>query len=186
MVKNYLTTKIYYIPVGNDRYYGYTTQDLSKRKGGHLSYLKNSDAKLYVAAREANVSIQLILVEEFPCNNLDEALAREGYWIEQFGTLNMNRSYGYYEKWWKEWFEQNGEENKQKLIEYRERIKLERELIIQKQKQESREAYARNEERLRPFAEKIRQDEIQVQKFMKAFAIEVMEKEYRARKNRTR
>jgi len=47
--------------------------------------------------------MELILVENFPCNSRDEAKARERFWIEQYGTLNMtipNRTN-------KEWYEKN-------------------------------------------------------------------------------
>lgn len=90
---NYNNTKIYYIPVGDDRYYGHTTQRLCERKKGHKRDSKRRpDSKLYKALRDAKISdddIQLIWVENFPCNTKEEALARERFYVEQYATLNI-------------------------------------------------------------------------------------------------
>lgn len=90
---NYSNTKIYYILVGNERYYGHTTQKLCERKGGHKrDFHKHPNAKLYKTMRDAGMTendIQLVLVEDFPCERKEQAEARERYYIEQYATLNM-------------------------------------------------------------------------------------------------
>jgi hypothetical protein len=145
MVKDYANTKIYYIPVGEDRYYGHTTHSLSQRKGQHITSLRTSNRKVYVAIRKTNIPIELIWVEDFSCNSLVEAKERERYWIEQFGTLNSNIP---------------NRTNKEWARDYREKHKDEIALKNQQYIQEYNEAYARNLERRRPFAEKDRQDMI--------------------------
>jgi hypothetical protein len=91
---DYAKTKIYYIPVGDKRYYGHTTQKLCGRKGGHVRNFKSEKKSLiYKALREANLDwkdVQLVLVEDFPCKNVEQARARERHWIEKYGTLNKN------------------------------------------------------------------------------------------------
>lgn len=89
---DYSKTKIYRIPVGNENYYGHTTQPLCKRKKSHKSdFTKEPNRKIYKAMREANMTaddIELILVEDYPCKSMEQAKARERYYIENFGTLN--------------------------------------------------------------------------------------------------
>ena len=89
---DYKKTKIYYIPVGNKRYYGHTTKTLSKRKTGHkYEFKKHNDRKLYKTMYEAGMTaddIQLVFVEDFPCENIQQAKIRERYWIEKEGLLN--------------------------------------------------------------------------------------------------
>lgn len=90
---NYQNTKIYYIPVGaNDRYYGHTTQPLCNRKAVHKADFKNHpNIKLYKTIKDAGLiesDIELIWVEDYPCERKEQALARERYYIEQYATLN--------------------------------------------------------------------------------------------------
>ena len=90
---DYKNTKIYYIPVGTERYYGHTTQPLYKRKKEHRNdFNRDTTRKIYIHMRELNMwakDIDLILVENYPCENKEQAHARERFYIEQFGTLNM-------------------------------------------------------------------------------------------------
>jgi hypothetical protein len=94
MVVNYTDTKIYRIPVGDETYYGSTTQPLYKRKHQHKErYNACPKRKIYAKMREIGMGatdIELILVENFPCTCKDEAHARERYYVENFGTLNMH------------------------------------------------------------------------------------------------
>lgn len=90
---DYKKTKIYYIEVGNDRYYGHTTQRLCSRKAGHIQYgLKHPTQRVYKAILDAGMNIQdltLTLVEHYPCNSKQEAILRERYYIKKFSTLNQ-------------------------------------------------------------------------------------------------
>lgn len=91
---NYQDTKIYYIQVGDQKYYGHTAEKyLSTREKGHRHKFKQGKTtKLYEAVREANMSaddMKCVWVEDYPCDSVNEAKARERYWIEQHGDLNM-------------------------------------------------------------------------------------------------
>lgn len=91
---NYQDTKIYYIQVQGERYYGHTAQKyISSREVQHrVCFKKGAMFKVYQAMREANMTasdIKCVWVEDYPCNSFAEALARERYWIEKGGTLNM-------------------------------------------------------------------------------------------------
>ena len=56
------------------------------------------------------------LVDDYPCNDKLELLAREGYWIKQIGTLNKQIQ----GRTKKEWREDNKEYIQEKRKEYRE------------------------------------------------------------------
>ena len=89
---NYKNTVIYRIPVGDKNYYGHTAQPLHKRKHNHkYNFKKGCTCEVYKAMREIGMTadkIELIWVEDFPCENRNQALARERYWVENYGTLN--------------------------------------------------------------------------------------------------
>lgn len=89
---DYGKTKIYYIQVGDQRYYGHTTVPLNTRTAGHKCDSKRTpDIKLYAAIREANMDItklKLHHVEDYPCESLQQAKEREKWWIQQHGHLN--------------------------------------------------------------------------------------------------
>ena len=82
------------MPVNGTNYFGHTTQPLCKRRQGHIADFKNHpNRKVYKSMREAGLSaddIELIWVEDFPCETKEQAKARERYYIENFGTLNTN------------------------------------------------------------------------------------------------
>ena len=74
-----------------DLYVGSTT-NFSKRKQGHKSKCNNENdkcynLKVYKMIRENGGwdNWSMIQIEEYPCNNNNEAFARERYWLE---TLN--------------------------------------------------------------------------------------------------
>jgi hypothetical protein len=90
---DYQHTKIYYIPVGDEKYFGHTQQQyLSRRTAQHRKcYRKGNLCKVYVAARALGMSdkdLICVLVENYPCADVDEAKARERYFIEREGSLN--------------------------------------------------------------------------------------------------
>lgn len=89
---NYQNTVIYRMPVGNKNYYGHSTQPLCKRKSQHKDFFnKYPNRKVYKAVRDAGMSaddIDLIWVEDYPCDNINQAKARERYWVECDGELN--------------------------------------------------------------------------------------------------
>jgi predicted RNA-binding Zn-ribbon protein involved in translation (DUF1610 family) len=94
---NYRNTKIYYIRVGNKRYYGHTAQPyLKMRENMHKVRFRANDTRpLYVAMREANMTVDDILcvwVEDYPCNTKDEARAREQWWFDRSNDVMNARS----------------------------------------------------------------------------------------------
>ena len=81
-----------------DFYVGHTT-DFRARKNSHKTSCSNPNSKkynftLYKTIRENGGwnNWTMVEVEKFPCNDSNEATARELFWYEQFRpTLNMNR-----------------------------------------------------------------------------------------------
>lgn len=90
---DYNKTKIYYIAVGDDCYYGHTTMSLAKRRNCHQGdFVAKPHRKIYKAMREAGMdqyNITLVHVEDYPCANRYEATLREKYWKNRGGTLNQ-------------------------------------------------------------------------------------------------
>ena len=133
---DYQLTKIYYIPVGDERYYGHTAQKyLSTRQTGHqrdfLIALNNDKVtrKVHKALAEAGMTtdqIECVFVENYPCECVEEAKARERWWIENYGTLNMTiptRTLMEYYEQNKDKIAEYREQNKDKIAEYREQNK---------------------------------------------------------------
>jgi len=81
---NYENTKIYKI-INNENdkiYIGHTTQTLSRRMGKH-----KSSNKYKCSSHHLGVDIKdcfIILVENHPCNNIDEAKRQERFYIEKY------------------------------------------------------------------------------------------------------
>jgi hypothetical protein len=79
-----------------DVYVGYTT-DFRKRKNTHKSYCINQNSnhynlKVYQMIRQNGGwdNFSMIQIEEYCCNNSNEASARERYWYE-FLNANLNK-----------------------------------------------------------------------------------------------
>ena len=97
---DYQTTVIYKIVCNDfnvkDLYVGHTT-DFRSRKNCHKKSCCNPNSKkhnftLYKSIRENGgwSNWTMVEVEKFPCNDSNEATAREQFWYEQFcPTLNM-------------------------------------------------------------------------------------------------
>ena len=125
---DYAKTKIYYLDVQGDRYYGHTTQTLSERKSKHNSIFKvNTQQKVYKAVHDAGLDMKhvpIVFVENFPCNDVNEAKARERYFIDKAGVLNSDLPL----RTLKEWREANKDlikvKRKQKYLLNGEKIRL--------------------------------------------------------------
>lgn len=95
---NYELTKIYKLIENNDLehpiYIGHTTEKyLSRRMTFHRSRFNRWKKGLKVYGKfsyfrdDLNInSINIVLIEEYPCKNIDEARAREVYYIELYQT----------------------------------------------------------------------------------------------------
>lgn len=86
-----------------DCYVG-STSNFVKRKTKHKSYCKTSNCKIYqfIRANGGWDSFTMVEIEKYPCQDGNEARARERYWYETLNsTLNTdvpNRSKA---EWWK-------------------------------------------------------------------------------------
>ena len=90
----YSKSKIYCIRnhINDDIYIGSTTTTLSNRMSKHRYDCKNQcgTIKLYQMMNEIGIdNFYIELLEEYPCNNLEQLRKREGETIRQHGTINM-------------------------------------------------------------------------------------------------
>ena len=94
--KDYKSGKIYCIRnnVDDDIYVGSTCQPISKRMAKHRGYINDKRQQhrmLYVKMVEHGVdNFYIELVEDCPCDNLEQLRRREGHFIRNMGTLNKN------------------------------------------------------------------------------------------------
>ena len=121
-------------------YVGHTT-DFKSRKRRHKQTVENSNDKDYNSKKSTFIrehggwsGWSMIQIELYPCDNLQEAIARERYWYEELrATLNSNVP----SRSTKEYYE----DNKEHLCKYsKEYYELNKEQII-KQGKEYREAH---------------------------------------------
>lgn len=91
---NYKNGKIYVIRnhSNNKVYVGSTTQTLSKRFSNHKRNHKSKKAyeyPFYKAMREIGIeNFYIELVEDYPCENIEQLNAREGYYIRQYDSFH--------------------------------------------------------------------------------------------------
>jgi hypothetical protein len=96
---NYKESKIYKIinDDNDDIYIGSTTQKLSQRYAEHAREYKRYllDNKRYVSSYEIlrNNNSNIILIENFECDNREELLKKERYYIDSIKCVNKNRPY---------------------------------------------------------------------------------------------
>lgn len=97
---NYKNSKIYKVisDAVIDIYVGSTTKKLCQRIAKHRSSSReNPDRKFYkfVAGNGGWDCFRIVLIENYPCNNKDELLAREEYWRKELNaTLNSMNAKG--------------------------------------------------------------------------------------------
>jgi len=125
--RDYNEGKIYKIDVDGKLYVGHTIQPFRVRFNSHKADSKNRPdriPKLYSAIKERGgwEGLQMELVENFPCKNIDELKSRERHWIRQLQSeLNTYVPL----RTDKERYYENHEEEKQKRRELREQNKEE-------------------------------------------------------------
>ena len=91
--KDYKNGKIYCIrnTIDDNIYVGSTCQPLSKRMAKHRGCMNEirRNTKLYIKMRDIGVDkFYIELIEECPCDNLEQLLRREGHFIREVATLN--------------------------------------------------------------------------------------------------
>ena len=91
---DYQNGKIYKIlnNIDGEIYVGSTIEKLSTRMAHHrYSLKKRPHIKLYDHMNKLDVkNFYIELIENYPCNDVYELRAREGYYIREIGTLNKN------------------------------------------------------------------------------------------------
>ena len=98
-------------------YYGHTCQTLSQRFSTHKAPSNTSTSKIIIEKGDAII----ILVEEYPCNNIMEATAREAFYVLNNNCINKNvpgRTDKEYRDSHKEQMNEYRDSHKEQLNEY--------------------------------------------------------------------
>ena len=95
---DYSKGKIYRLVSNEMIYIGSTIGSLSERKYKHKSDFlqwKNGNRKNYITSFklfELNQEVEIVLIEKYPCNDIEELHRRERYWIENSpNCVNKNK-----------------------------------------------------------------------------------------------
>ena len=138
MPPNYQNGKIYkiYSYENDDVYYGSTVETLSRRMGHHKNAYKRYKEGNYHYVTSFNIleydSSIIELVENYPCNNKEELLQREGYYIRNNNCINKQIAGRTRKECSKEYHQQNKEQLNKNKKEY---YKQNKEQILQRQKE---------------------------------------------------
>jgi group I intron endonuclease len=126
---DYKNGKIYVIRnhINDKVYVGSTTQSLSKRWGEHKkSYkmMKERSRKIYQAIMEYGIDrFYIELVENYPCENIEQLRAREGFCIRQFDSFKNGYNCQIEGRTDKEYYEENKDKIKAYHQEYQKENK---------------------------------------------------------------
>lgn len=171
---DYSKGKIYKLVSGSGlTYFGSTIQPLSKRKGGHKSHFidyKNNKTNYTTSFKlfeEDTNNVDIVLVEEFPCENKEQLHKRERFYIDNNECVNKripSRTSKEYRETNKEKIKEQKKEyidnNKGKIHEHQkeyylqnkgkiqERCKQFRELNKEKLNEQHRKYYSNNKENI--------------------------------------
>jgi hypothetical protein len=95
MVVNYKKSKIYKIVGGGLVYVGSTTRPLSERMNEHRQHKKSFErgTKGGCSSRFVleHTDATILLIEKYPCENVEELKARERHWTDSMVCVNVNR-----------------------------------------------------------------------------------------------
>lgn len=97
-------------------YFGSTTKQLCVRKSQHKYNFKKDLHCISKILFEGEGEVEIVLIEDFPCNSKKELLLRERFYIENNGCVNKNIP----SRKNNEWREENREYLRKKNNEYRE------------------------------------------------------------------
>ena len=142
---NYQDSKIYKL-VGNGKVYiGSTTQQLCRRKTGHVTaYKRNYTCTSREIVTDPNHYIELI--EYWPCNTNEELLKRERYYIEQIDCINKNIPGRSIQESVKAYYEANKDTIKEYQKQYREANKDKQKQYYEANKDKRKQYYEANRE----------------------------------------
>ena len=109
------------------QYIGSTTQILSQRLGGHKSqYKRFVEGKSTIQVTSFNIlsknNFEMILIEEYPCENKNQLERRERHFIETMECVNKVKPSQTKEElieWHKQYYQDNIEQIKERLKQYR-------------------------------------------------------------------
>ena len=146
---DYKNAKIYKIvnDIDDEVYIGSTCQPLSKRMAEHRASMKTKrDGKIKLYQHMTNVGVEnckILLIEETPCENIEQLRKIEGEYIRKFGTLNGNmagRSASEYKKEFAERYKPRKKEYREKKrdilnLKNREYYEMKKDEINQKHKE---------------------------------------------------
>lgn len=132
----YSNGKIYRLVnnVDDEIYVGSTIQPLAKRKGGHQVTAKRKPLQNVYShlSKIGWENVEIVLIENYPCNSKDELERRERYWIDELKP-SLNKVVP--TRTSTEWYDENKDTIKAKNKAYRETHKQE----IAEQKKQYRE-----------------------------------------------
>ena len=131
---NYQNCKIYKIindAIPDKVYYGHTVSRLSDRLSQHKKWSNKCTSKELFT----EIGAKIILVESYPCNNVDEAKARERHYIENNECVNKNIPGRTQKEWYNIWYEENKEVITEKHKIYREQNKEQRKIYYEENKE---------------------------------------------------
>ncbi len=161
--KDFKNGRIYCIRnmIDDDIYVGSTCQPISKRMPKHRenrNYKNNRNMKLYVKMRDIGVdNFYIELIEECPCDNLEQLRRREGHFIRERATLNQVIAGRTVQEHRKEYYIANKEHldtlNKEYSEAHPERMKKYKHEWYERNKEEQsvkqKERYEENKEEIR-------------------------------------
>jgi hypothetical protein len=116
---DYSKSKIYKIVCNEtgEQYFGSTTQSLSSRLYCHKQKTNPTKSKPIIERGNYNI----ILCEEFPCENKEQLNSRERKWIEENECVNRNIPTHTREEYYEKHFEKIQKYQKEYVKEYRQK-----------------------------------------------------------------
>ena len=149
--EDYKNGRIYCIrnTIDDDIYIGSTIQPLSKRMSVHREAAKSETCKhsiFYSKVNELGIeNFYIELIENYPCESVEQLRKREGYYIREMATLN----YQIAGRTKKEYMKEYAEQRKEVIKEYQKEYKKEwYEANKDKTKEYNKEYYGANKDKL--------------------------------------
>ena len=161
--KDFSKAKIYCIRnnINDEIYVGSSTQPLSKRMEKHrcdTRNVKKNSCSLYRYMNELGVeNFYIELIEEYPCENIEQLRRKEGEWIRKMATLNDQIA----GRTTREYYDEHIQEKKEYDKIYQEANK-------EKRRQQAKERYERDKERIKQYAnERYYKDKDKIREYTK-------------------
>ena len=143
-MSKYQHSKIYAIrnTIDDDIYIGSTTMPLCKRMVKHRCYAKTQPDKQQICKKMNEFGVDnfyIELIEDYPCENIEQLRKREGEVIRDLGTLNKRVETRTNKQWRednKEQLKQKYEENRDELLKYKKEYREKNREEINKKRME--------------------------------------------------